>query len=62
MVNLDLGWAFENGVTLYLDLRNLTDERYVAEFGALTNASLVPTNVFFPGEGRSAFGGISLRF
>ena len=62
LVNLDLGYSFENGVTLFLDLRNLTDERYAAEFGAVTNATIASTTVFYPGEGRSAFGGITVRF
>jgi iron complex outermembrane receptor protein len=62
LVNLDLGWTFANGVTLFVDGRNLTDERYVAEFGAVTDARIAPTTVFYPGEGRSVFGGVALRF
>ena len=36
--------------------------RYAAEFGAITDAALAPTDVFYPGEGRSVFAGIGYRF
>lgn len=50
--------------TLFVDARNLTDERYAAEFGAITDAQApgVNTAVFFPGEGRSVFGGLRFAF
>lgn len=58
-------------VSLYADLRNLTDERYVGEFGAVTDARPTVADprtpetaraVFFPGEGRSAFVGLRLAY
>lgn len=57
---VDLG----DRVRLYADLRNLTDERYVGEFGAVTDARLASVSkaVFFPGEGRSAFIGLRLAY
>lgn len=50
--------------TLFVDARNLTDKRYVAEFGAITDARQtgINTAVFFPGEGRSVFGGVRFAF
>lgn len=50
--------------TVFVDARNLTDERYAAEFGAITDARLpgVNTAVFYPGEGRSVFGGLRFAF
>ncbi len=62
LVNMDLGWRLSNGVSLFIDGRNLTDKRYAAEFGAVTDARTAPTDVFYPGEGRSVFGGVSFRF
>lgn len=61
---LGLNAAFDLGdhVTLYADLRNLTDERYVGEFGAVTDARAASTAVFYPGEGRSAFLGLRLAY
>jgi iron complex outermembrane receptor protein len=40
----------------------LADERYTAEFGAVTDALVATTDVFFPGESRSVFAGIAYRF
>ena len=62
LVNLGLGWKLENGATLFLDARNLADKRYTAEFGAVTDAALAATTVFYPGEGRSVFAGLGYRF
>lgn len=62
LLNLDLGWKLDNGMTLFVDSRNLADKRYAAEFGAITDAALAPTDVFYPGEGRSVFAGIGYRF
>jgi iron complex outermembrane receptor protein len=62
LLNLELGWKLSNGLTLFADLRNLTDKRYAAEFAALTDARIDATDVFYPGEGRSAFVGATFRF
>ena len=44
--------------------RNLADERYVSNFSAVTDAQApsVSKAVFFPGEGRSVFGGVTWAF
>ncbi len=47
---------------LFADARNLTGRRYTAEFGAVTDARVASTTVFFPGEGRSVFAGARFRF
>jgi iron complex outermembrane receptor protein len=62
--SLNAGWDFDNGVSLFVDARNLTDEAYVPEFGAIVDASAPGTNtsVFYPGEGRAVYGGIAYRF
>ncbi|CAL4869451.1 hypothetical protein MMA231_03743 (plasmid) [Asticcacaulis sp. MM231] len=62
LLNLNTGWKLKSGVTLYIDARNLTDEKYVAEFGAVTDARTASTDVFYPGEGRSVFAGVAYRF
>ena len=49
-------------LTLFLDARNLTDEKTITNFSTVTNANLVGTNVFYPGEGRSVYGGFSVKF
>lgn len=62
--SLNAGWDLGHGVTVFLDARNLTDERYTAEFAAVADARLPSANksVFYPGEGRSLFVGVRRRF
>lgn len=62
VLGLNAGWDFDNGVTVFVDGRNLTDERYVSEISAVTDARTASTAVFMPGEGRSAFLGVRLTF
>lgn len=62
--SLNAGWDFDNGVSLFVDARNLTDEAYAPEFGAVVDASAPGANtaVFYPGEGRAVYGGFAYRF
>lgn len=61
LLNLSAGFAV-GPATLFVDARNLADKRYTAEFAAVTDARTASTAVFFPGEGRSLFGGVRLAF
>ncbi len=60
--NLSAGWTVTKGVKVYVDVRNLADKRYVSNVTAVTNAATASTLVFFPGDGRSVFGGLTLTF
>lgn len=62
--SLNAGWQVSAGITVFADLRNLTDKRYAPEYGAITNASMPGANtaVFYPGEGRALLGGLTWRF
>lgn len=62
LLGLNAAFDLADGVSLFADLRNLTDERYVGEFSAVTDARTASTAVFFPGEGRSAFLGLRLSY
>lgn len=64
LVNVQTGIDFANGVSLFLDARNLGDTRYVADISVVTNAALTGGNpvAFFPGVGRSVFGGVRASF
>lgn len=62
LLNVSAGIDLPRGIGLFLDARNLTGKTYVAEFGAVTDARTAPTAVFYPGEGRSLFGGVRVRF
>ena len=62
--NLAAGIDFRNGVSLFVDARNLTDTRYVSDIAVVTNAATVAGGpvAFYPGVGRSIFGGIRAGF
>ena len=62
VVNLGLGWTLDSGTNLFVDARNLFDERYVSNFSAVTDARVASTTVFWPGEGTSVFMGVRMSY
>ncbi|WP_027172493.1 TonB-dependent receptor [Methylobacterium sp. 10] len=64
LVNVQTGIDFANGISVFLDARNLADQRYVSDISVVTNATLTGGNpvAFFPGVGRSFFGGVRASF
>uniref|UniRef100_UPI002FDA0BAB TonB-dependent receptor family protein n=1 Tax=Phenylobacterium sp. TaxID=1871053 RepID=UPI002FDA0BAB len=61
IANLNLGWTAPNGVSLFLDVRNLTDEAYVSNVQPVIVAGPA-TAAYWPGDGRSAFVGLVVDF
>lgn len=61
IANLNLGWTAPRGVTVFLDIRNLTDEAYVSNVQPVTTASPASA-VYWPGDGRSIFAGLTVEF
>jgi iron complex outermembrane receptor protein len=62
LLGLTGGFNIGSNASVYVDARNLTNERYVGEFSAVTDARTTSTAVFFPGEGRSVFVGVRLAY
>lgn len=62
ILSLNGGVDLPNGVSLFADLRNLADERYVSNANAVTTGDPLTTSTFVPGEGRSAYVGVRLTF
>ncbi len=62
VVSLNAGVDLPGGLSLFADLRNLGDERYVSNANAVTDARTAATDVFTPGEGRSAYVGFRVRY
>lgn len=58
LVGVQTGMTFGNGLSVYLDARNLADKRTISDVGPVTNARTVATTIFYPGEGRSVFAGL----
>jgi iron complex outermembrane receptor protein len=63
--NLNLGYEFENGPMVFLDVRNILDEKYVSNFTPVVNwnaATVAQRNIFFPGDTRSLYAGVAFTF
>ena len=61
LFGLRAGWDFENGLSAFLEARNLGDTRYIssASVAAVANAN---SALYEPGTGRSVFAGLQYRF
>ena len=58
--SLGAGYAMER-VTLFLDIRNLADKDYISNVQAQIAATPAST-AYWPGDGRSVFGGLAWSF
>ncbi len=61
-LGLKAGWQPTAHINLFVDARNLTDERYIPTFSTVADARRDATNVFYPAEGRALYMGISVKF
>jgi iron complex outermembrane receptor protein len=61
VVNLNLGWAVNDRVALFLDVRNLLDKDYISNVQAQIEADAASA-AYWPGDGRSVFGGVTWSF
>jgi len=64
--NLNLGYEFDNGPMVFLDVRNILNENYISNFTPVVNWNTATApgarNIFFPGDTRSIYGGVSFTF
>ncbi len=56
------GYDFGNGLRLFLDGRNLTNEKYIGSTGVVPVATPANANVFNPGDGRAVYAGVEFRW
>ncbi|AXQ29506.1 TonB-dependent receptor [Solimonas sp. K1W22B-7] len=57
--NLGGGVELSHGLSLFIEGRNLSDERYISSVSATTDYSTATSrNLFYPGEGRAVYGGL----
>ncbi|MDG2520795.1 TonB-dependent receptor [Caulobacter segnis] len=61
ILNLGAGWAVNDKVAIFMDARNLTDEDYVSNVQAQITAAAASA-AYWPGDGRSVFGGVTVSF
>lgn len=62
LFGLQASYDFAQGVTVFLDARNLGNKRYVSDFSTITDARKASTSVFYPGSGRAFYAGIRYKF
>ncbi len=61
VVNLNAGWALNERVSIFIDIRNLGDKDYISNVQAQI-AATATSAAYWPGDGRSVFGGVSWSF
>ena len=64
-VSINLGYEFENGPMVFVDIRNILEENYISNFTPVVNwstSTAAQRNIFFPGDQRSIYGGVSFAF
>ncbi len=63
VVSLNAGMELSEGVKIFADVRNLTDQVYISNVNAVVNANGdARTPSFWPGDGRSVFIGLTAQF
>ncbi|HEX2115881.1 MAG TPA: TonB-dependent receptor, partial [Alphaproteobacteria bacterium] len=62
LLGFKAGYTFANGLTVFFDGRNLTDEKYISNVSVVPVATPANSNVYFPGDGRALFAGIEYRW
>ncbi|AGW94219.1 MULTISPECIES: TonB-dependent receptor family protein [Cupriavidus] len=62
LFGVQASYAFARGVTLFLDVRNLANKRYVSDFSTVADARTANTAVFYPGTGRAFYAGVRYNF
>ncbi|SDB57134.1 TonB-dependent receptor family protein [Belnapia rosea] len=63
-LGLEAGARVAPNLFVFLDMRNLTNKRFVSDLGTIQNAQAAGANtaVFYPGEGRSLYMGARMSF
>ena len=61
LFSISAGWNVKDGVDLFLDARNLTDENALGDVSAVIQADDTSA-IYYPVERRAVFGGVRMRF
>ncbi len=62
LLGLSASWKPSESIRLFMDARNLTDKTYAATSGVIVNANGSDTAQFAPGEGRSVYVGVEVKW
>lgn len=61
VMNLNAGWTVNERITVFVDIRNLANKDYISNVQAQILATAASA-AYWPGDGRSVFGGVSWAF
>ena len=62
LLGFKAGYAFPNGLSVFFDGRNLTDEKYISNVSVVPVATAANSNLYYPGDGRALFVGLEYRW
>ncbi len=62
LVGFKVGRRVTEGVSWFIEAKNLTDEKYSATHGVIDDAGGTDQRQFLPGDGRSVFAGLEWKF
>lgn len=62
LLGLTAGVEVTENAAVFVDLRNLTDEKYAATASVVTTVNAANSALFYPGDGRSVYAGVKYRF
>ncbi len=62
LLGAKVGYRSKRGFSVFFEAKNLTDEKYAATTNVITNARGIDSQQFFPGDGRSFYGGVEYRW
>lgn len=61
VLNLNAGYSVNDRISLFIDIRNLADKDYISNIQAQIRATAASA-AYWPGDGRSVFGGLAVAF
>ena len=62
LLGFKMGYKMKNGLSVFIDARNLTNKTYAATVGAQSDARGNSPDAFNPGNGRSFYSGLSFKW
>jgi len=62
LLGFKIGWRSERGFSVFFEAKNLTDKKYAATTNVIVDARGLDSQQFFPGDGRSYFGGVEWKW
>ncbi len=65
LLGFKLGRRIEDGLSWFIEAKNLTDEKYAATTGVVANAGAAPelgSRSFLPGDGRGVYAGVEWKW